>query len=187
MKSIYQFIVEPVNKKRYNNTKTIAGIEFIVSTSEEDVSASNREAIVIETPLNYDGPIEKGDVLLVHHNVFKFYNDMRGRRQSGKSFFKENIFFLDPDQFFAYKKNGEWHGYDRYCFIKPIPAQESYIYKAVSNEPLMGTIAILNDGLKSQGLKEGDVVCYKPSQEYEFKVDDEILWRMYDHSITLQL
>ena len=154
MKSIYQFIVEPVNKKRYNNTKTIAGIEFIVSTSEEDVSASNREAIVIETPLNYDGPIEKGDVLLVHHNVFKFYNDMRGRRQSGKSFFKENIFFLD---------------------------------KATTNEPLIGTIAIINEELKSQGLKEGDVVCYKPSQEYEFKVDDEVLWRMYDHSITLQL
>ena len=187
MKSIYQFIVEPVNKKRYNNTKTIAGIEFIVSTSEEDVSASNREAIVVETPLNYNGPIETGDVLLVHHNVFKFYNDMRGRRQSGKSFFKENIFFLDPDQFFAYKKNGKWQGYDRYCFIKPIPAKESYIYKATTNEPLIGTIAIINEELKSQCLKEGDVVCYKPSQEYEFKIDDEILWRMYDHSITLQL
>ena len=101
MKSIYQFIVEPKNNRRYDNIKNIGGIDFITSTSEEDVSTSNRQAIVIETPLNYCGPIEKGDTLLVHHNVFKFYNDMKGRRRSGKSFLKENIFFLDPDQFFA--------------------------------------------------------------------------------------
>ena len=187
MRSPHYFIAKPVGGKRYRNTKSVGGVELIVSTSEEDHKFSNREAEVVELPLGYEGPIKIGDILLVHHNVFKFYNDMKGRRQSGKSFFKENIFFLDPDQFFAYKKNGEWHGYDRYCFIKPIPAKESYIYKAIINEPLMGTIAILNDGLKSQGLKEGDVVCYKPSQEYEFRVDDEILWRMYDHSITLQL
>ena len=187
MKSIYQFIVEPVNNKRYNNTKTIAGMDFIISTSEEDVSASNREAVVIETPLDYSGPIEKGDILLVHHNVFKFYNDMKGRRKSGKSFFKENIFFIDYDQFFAYKKDGGWHGYDRYCFIKPTPVKDSYIFKPITNEPLMGTIAILNDSLKAQGLQVGDMICYKPSQEYEFNVDGEILWRMYDHSITLKI
>jgi co-chaperonin GroES (HSP10) len=51
----------------------------------------------------------------------------------------------------------------------------------------MGKIAIINDTLRAQGLKEGDTVCYKPFQEYEFKVDGEILWRMYDHSITLKI
>lgn len=51
----------------------------------------------------------------------------------------------------------------------------------------MGKIVILNDTLREKGLKEGDTVCYKPEQEYEFRVDDEILWRMYDHSITLKL
>lgn len=187
MKSIYQFIVKPVDNKRYNNTKNIGGIDFVVSTSEEDVSASNREAIVIETPISYNGPISKGDTLLVHHNVFKFYNDMYGRRQSGKSFFKENIFFVDYDQFFAYKKEDKWYGYDRYCFLKHIPPKDSYIYKPLTKEPLMGKIVILNDTLREKGLKEGDTVCYKPDQEYEFRVDDEILWRMYDHSITLKL
>ena len=110
MKSIYQFIVEPLNKNRYNNTKEIEGVDLIISTSEEDASASNREAIVLETPINYCGPIEKGDTLLVHHNVFKFYNDMYGRRQSGKSFFRDDIFFVDSEQFYAFKKNNKWHG-----------------------------------------------------------------------------
>jgi hypothetical protein len=187
MKSLYQFIVEPLNLSRYNNTKKIGGIDLIVNTSEEEVSASNRQAKVLETPINYSGPISKGDILLVHHNVFKFYNDMRGRRQSGKSFFKDNMFFLDPDQFFAYKKKNKWEGYDRYCFIKPVPKEKSHIYKPFTNEPLMGEVVIINDGLLNQGVKIGDKVCYKPNQEYEFEVDGEKLWRMYDHCITLVL
>ena len=76
MKSPFFFIVEPLNGKRYNNTKEIGGVEFITSTSEEDHKFSNREAKVIETPIDYNGPIKKGDILLVHHNVFKFYNEI---------------------------------------------------------------------------------------------------------------
>ena len=104
MKSIYQFIVSPVNNQRYKNTKKIGDVDLVISTSEENYTTSNREATVIETPLNYKGPIEKGDTLLVHHNVFKFYNDMYGKRQSGRSFLKDNIFLVDSEQFFAYKK-----------------------------------------------------------------------------------
>ncbi len=187
MKSIYQFIVSPVNNKRYNNTKQIGDVDFVISTSEENYTTSNREAKVIETPINYKGPIKKGDILLVHHNVFKFYNDMKGKRQSGRSFLKDNIFLVDDEQFFAYKKNGKWMGYDRYCFVKGVPVEESYIYKPLTKEPLMGEVVIINENLKSKGVKVGDKVCYKPNQEYEFKVDDEKLYRLFDHSITLVL
>ena len=110
---------------------------------------------------------------------------MKGRRKSGKSFLKENIFFLDPDQFFAYKKNNKWHGYDRYCFVKPVPVTDSYIFKPFTKEPLMGEMVIINEDLKSKGVKVGDTVCYKPNQEYRFNVDGDTLYRMYDHSITL--
>ena len=187
MRSLYQFIVKPVNGTRYNNTKDIGGVDLIVNTSEEDFKFSNREAEVIETPIGYDGPISKGDILLVHHNVFKFYNDMKGRRQSGKSFLKDDVFLIDPEQFFAYKKNGVWNGYDRYCFVKPVPAEESYIYKPFSNEPLMGEMVIINENLKLGGVSVGDKVSYKPFQEYEFIIDGQKMYRMYDHSITMVL
>ena len=72
MQSPFDFIVKPVNGKRYDNTKEVGGIELIVSTSEEDYRFSNRYAEVIEVPLRYKGPIAKGDTLLVHHNAFKF-------------------------------------------------------------------------------------------------------------------
>lgn len=185
MKSPYQFIVRPIGGTRYSNTKMYGDTKLIVNTSEEAFEFSNREAKVIEVPLNYSGPIAPGDTLLVHHNVFKFYNDMQGKRKSGKSFFMEDLFLLDPDQFFAYKSDGKWYGYDRYCFVRPVPKEESYIYKPFSNEPLMGEMVIVNDALKDAGVNNGDRVSFKPMQEYEFRVDDEILYRMYDHCISM--
>ena len=90
MKSPFNFIAKPVNGKRYDNTKEIGGVELIISTSEEDHKFSNRYAEVVEVPSGYNGPISKGDILLVHHNVFKFYNDIRGNQKSGRSFFKND-------------------------------------------------------------------------------------------------
>jgi hypothetical protein len=187
MKSPFYFIAKPVDGRRYANTKDIGGVELIVSTSEEDHKFSNRFAQVIETPLGYKGPIESGDILLVHHNVFKFYNDMRGRQKSGRSFFKDDLFFIETEQFYMFKKNNIWNAYDRYCFVKPIPPTESYINKPLSEEPLMGVMKYPNEYLLTQGVKEGDLVCFSPDSEYEFTVDDEKLYRMYDHQITIKL
>jgi hypothetical protein len=98
MRSPFYFIAKPVNGKRYDNTKMFGSVELIVSTSEEDHKFSNRFAEVVELPLGYKGPIRIGYTLLVHHNVFKFYNDMKGRQKSGKSFFRDDLFFIESDQ-----------------------------------------------------------------------------------------
>jgi hypothetical protein len=185
MRSPKDFIVKPLKGKRYDNTKEIGGIEIVVSTSEEDHKFSNRYAVVQELPLRYTGPIEKGDILLVHHNVFKFYNDIKGRQKSGRSFFKDDIFFIDNEQFFLFKKNDKWHTHDRYCFVKPVPVEESIIMKPCNKEPLMGVMKYPNTYLKSKGVKEGDKVSYQPFCEYEFTVDGEKLFRLYDHQITM--
>ena len=187
MKSPFYFIAKPLQNRRYNNTKEIAGVDIIISTSEEDHKYSNRYAEVIETPLGYTGSIKPGDILLVHHNVFKFYNDMKGNRRSGKSFFKDDYFFIEPDQFFMYKQDGKWNSHDRFCFVKPIPVVDSYIFKPFKEEPLMGEMAYPNDYLKSKGVKSGDIVCFQPESEYEFDVDGEKMYRIYDHQITVRL
>jgi len=187
MKSPFYFIAKPINGKRYDNTKDIGSIDFIVSTSEEDHKFSNRYAEVVELPLGYKGPISIGDILLVHHNVFKYYNDMKGRQKSGKSFFKDDLFFIELDQFFMYKKGNTWNAYDKYCFIKPIPTEESYIKKPFNEEPLMGLMIHPNEYLLSKDIKKGDFVCFTPDSEYEFTVEGEKLYRMYDHQITMKL
>lgn len=187
MKSPFDFIAKPLNGKRYDNTKNISGSEIIVSTSEEDHRFSNRYAEVVEVPLGYNGPISKGDILLVHHNVFKFYNDIRGEQKSGRSFFKNDLFFIEPEQFFLYKKGSTWNTYDRYCFVKPIKATESYVMKPFTEEPLMGEMVYPNEYLLTQGVKVGDMVCFKPDSEYEFNIEGEKMYRMFDHQITILL
>mgnify|MGYP003117855832 CR=1 FL=1 len=188
MQSPYSFIVRPVKGRRYDNIKDIGGIDFITSVSKEDYKASNRFAKVVSLPLNYKGEIEIGDTLLVHHNVFKFYFDMKGREKSGKSFFKDDLFFIDYDQFFLYNKKGKWYGHDKYCFVKPIPKKDFYLKGAgVNEEPLHGVIKYSNKQLKQLGVNEGDEICFTPDSEYEFYVDDEKLYRMFTDNIALTL
>jgi len=187
MRSPFYFIVKPLEGKRYNNTKNIGGLDVITSSSEEDYKFSNRKAIVQELPLNYNGPIKIDDILLVHHNVFKFYNDMKGRQQSGKSYFKDDLFFIDNDQFYMYNQDGKWHSHDRYCFVKPMKKQESSIFKRGNEEPLMGEMAYPNKYLLSKGVERGQKIVFKPDSEYEFEVDGEKLYRMFDHQITMML
>ncbi len=187
MRSPHYFIAKPVGGKRYSNTKSMGDVELIVSTSEEDHKFSNREAEVVELPLGYEGPIKIGDTLLVHHNVFKFYNDMQGRRKSGKSFFKDDLFFIEPDQFFMYKSNGRWNAYDRYCFVKPIPTEDCFVMKPMSEEPLMGEMFLPNNYLVSKGVSKGDKVCFEPEIKYEFNLDGQKIYRIYDHQITIAI
>jgi len=187
MKSPFYFIVTPLKGKRYDNTKDISGIEFIVSTSEEDHKFSNRYAVVIETPLGYAGPIRPGDTLVVHHNAFKFYNDMKGRRRSGKSFFREDVFLIEDDQFYMYKNDDGWNAYDRYCFVEPMSATESYIKKPFSEEPLMGIMKYPNQYLIDRGVVSGTPICFSPDSEYEFTIDGKKMYRMFDHQIAIKL
>ena len=97
------------------------------------------------------------------------------------------MFLIDPDQFYMYKNKNGWNTHDRYCFIKPAPVEDSYIFKPFSEEPLVGIIKYPNKYLKDKGLKEGDKISFKPDSEYEFVVDGEKLYRMYDHQVTLAL
>ncbi len=187
MRSPDSFIVTPVNDRRYDNLKEISGVKFITSVSEEDHTASNRFATVIETPIGYNGSVKKGDTLLVHHNVFKFYNDMQGRRKSGRSHLKDNLFLVDYDQFFMYKNKGKWKAWGKYCFIKPINLEESYIFKGGSEEPLFGIVKYINQELLDLGVKEGDKISYTPDSDYPFTIEGEKLYRMFTNNITMTL
>ena len=183
MQSPNQFIVTPSNNRRYDNVKTIEGLEIILDTSEESASFSNREAVVLNTPINYTGPIKQGDILLVHHNVFKYYNDMYGRRQSGKSFFKDDKFFIDETQYYMYKNNSKWYAVEPFCFVAPLPATETYIYKPFSDEPLMGVMEYTCSSIEKHGIKKGDIVTFMPDSEYEFKFNEQKLYRIRSKNI----
>lgn len=187
MKSPFCFLVNPVNNQRYDNVKKISDVEFIISSTKEDHTISNRFAKVISNPINYKGPIKPGDILLVHHNVFKLFYDMKGVEKSGRSFLKDNEFLVDQDQFFAYKQDKKWYANYDYCFIKPSLKEESVIFSNDTYQPLTGHIAINNKYLEDLGLKLGDKVCFRPNSEYEFTIDDEKVYRVRCKNVTIKL
>ena len=71
--------------------------------------------------------------------------------------------------------------------IKPIPKKDHYLKTHENNEPLVGLVKYPNKYLISKGINKGDKVSFKPESEYEFNIDGEKLYRMFDHQITLSL
>ena len=91
MRSPFHFLIKPLGGNRYKHTKDINGVDFIVSSSQEDHTATNRYAEVVEPPIVYNGDIKKGDILIVHHNVFRKYYDMKGREKRALLFLRKNF------------------------------------------------------------------------------------------------
>lgn len=188
MKSPHSFIVSPVDGKRYSNTMNISGVEIITSTNEENHEYSNRFAKVIETPVGYEGEIKIGAILIVHHNVHKIQSDIKGNRQDGNAFFKDGLFLVDEESFYMFNNGDGWKTQGRFCFVSPIKVIDNLsISKLVEHEPLIGEMKYSNPYLESQGVKQGDRICFQPDAEYAFQIDGETLYRMYDSMITAKL
>ena len=183
MKSLYQFIVKP-NGERYNNTKKIGDTSLLLNTSIESFRHINKEAIVVSTPAAFNTGINVGDTILIHHNIFRRYYDIKGKEKNGSTYFKDNMYFVNPDQVYGYKKDNDWIMVNNRCFVKPIKETSSY-----SNEKEQKHIGILkygNNALKALHINPGDLVGFTPSSEWEFIIDDERLYCMKSNDIAIK-
>jgi hypothetical protein len=85
-----------------------------------------------------------------------------------------------------YKKNEKWEAHSKYCMIKPVEKKDNHYLKThETEEPLIGIVKYPNKYLISKGVNKGDKVSFQPNSEYEFNVDGEKLYRMFDSNITL--
>ena len=183
MKALHDYIITTDN--RYNNTVDVEGKELIVNTeiTERDAEFVNRIATVIATPSSRDTEIQEGDMVIVHHNVFRRWYDMQGREKNTGSFISEDTYKVADDQIFAYKRDGEWKATLRYCFVEPI-VDES-LFKDQRYEDLKGVLRFTDSYLDSLGIKPGTVVGFTPDSEYEFTIDDKLLYRIYSTQLTI--
>ena len=178
MKSVYNFVVKPKGE-RYNNTKKLDGGELILNTDIFQHQYVNREAIVISTPIIGDTDIKPGDTVIVHHNVFRRWNDVKGVERNSKAYFNEDTYFINHEQIFLYKRNNKWTAPKGYCFVIPLKATDQFNIE--SEKPLQGIVKY-SDGT----VKVGDLVGFRPSSEYEFIVDGERLYRVLSNFITIK-
>ena len=183
MKSVINFIVKPKNK-RYNNTKKIGSKELILNTEIFTHQNVSRNAIVLQTPTVGCTDIRQGDEVIVHHNVFRRWKDIRNKEKNSKAFYKEDMYFVMPDQIFAYKRNSVWNAVKGFSFIKPLENQDNF---SMDKEmPLIGIVRHVDPELKSQNIKLNSLVGFKPNSEYEFVIEGERLYRVPTFAITIK-
>ena len=182
MKSIFDFVVEQVGD-RYNNTKNIDGVDLILNTQIFTHQNVNRLAIVKSLPITGDTNISIGDQVIVHHNVFRRYHDVRGVEKNGKSYIDDDNYLCSFDQIFLYKNKNEWKAPKGYSFVKPI--ESNNIFNLNKELPSIGVVKYLDEHFYSQ-IQQGDLVGFTPGSEYEFIVDDERLYRVRSQSLTIR-
>jgi len=178
MKSVYNFVVTPKGK-RYNNTKKIGDSELILNTEVFNHQYVNREATIISTPTVGDTNIKPGDTVIVHHNVFRRWHNVKGIEKNSRAYFNESTYFINHDQIFLYKRDKEWVAPKGYCFIKPLKAIDKFNIK--SEKPLQGIVKY-SDGT----VNINDLIGYIPKTECEFIVDGERLYRVLSNLITIK-
>jgi hypothetical protein len=178
MKSVYNFVVTPKGE-RYNNSKKVNGGELILNTEIFNHQYVNREAIIVSTPIIGDTDIKPGDTVIVHHNVFRRWHNVKGIEKNSRSYFNESTYFISHDQIFLYKRDEEWIAPKGYCFVKPLKAIDQFNIE--SEKPLQGIVKY-SDGT----VEVNDLVGFRPSSQYEFIVDGERLYRVLSNFITIK-
>ena len=178
MKSVFNYIVAPKHG-RSTSTKEIDGKELILNTELQNHNYTSRLGVVRATPLAIDTDIQPGDEVIVHHNIFRRFRDVRGKEKNSRAYYKEDAFFVEPEQIYAYKHNGEWKALDGYCFIKPLKSTNMF-----SDNPEREGVGIIK--YASDGFTKGELVGFKPGMEYEFNIEGERLYRVPNNQITIK-
>ena len=178
MKAPFDFVIEPKGN-RYNNTKKVGDKNLILNTEIYNHQYVNREAIVKSIPTAFETKIKPGDTVIVHHNIFRRWHDVKGKEKNSRSYFNENTYLVKPDQIFLYKRDNNWIAVDGYCFVQPI--KQRIEFSQDIEERCIGIVEY-SDGMYSKN----ELVGFTPFSTYEFIVDGKRLYRVMNKFITIK-
>jgi len=183
MRSLYDFIIEPLGEK-YSNKVKIGDKELIVNTKIENFKFVNRLAVVIQIPKAFKTNIKIGDTIVVHQNVFRVFYDMKGNKKKSRSWFKDNLHLCAIDQIYLYKNETGWNSFGDRCFITPIRDNNSLTLD--KERSLVGILKYGNSSLEALKISPGDLVGYKPNGEWEFLIEGKRLYCMKSNDIVIK-
>ena len=178
VKCIYNYLVSP-DGDRTTSKKNINGSELLLNTELQNHNYVNRIGTIISTPIVEGLALEINDDVILHHNVFRRFRDVRGKEKNSKNYYKEDVYFVQPDQIYAYKRDTEWEAIDGFCFIKPIT--ETRMFSDSFERPLVGIVKYGNGDIK-----KGSLIGFKPGTEYEFIIEGQRLYRVPTNLITIE-
>ncbi len=182
MNSVYDFIIKPLGE-RYNNKVNIDNKELIINSSISDHKFVNRLAKVVSIPLAIKTNIKINDIVIVHHNLFRRYYNMKGESVNGSKYFKDDLYFASESQIYLYN-NDIWNTNKDFCFIKPLQENNEFSVEKVKKN--VGILKYGNSSLEVLGITTGDVVGFKSNREFEFVVDKQLLYCMESNDILIK-
>jgi hypothetical protein len=177
MNAYKDYIIEPIGD-RYNNSVRVGEKELVLNTEIFNHQYINRHAKIIATPLLFQSPLNVGDEVIVHHNIFRRWHDAKGKERNSRSYWKENKYIISKDQIYLYKKEN-WIAMPGFSFVKPIKSDNKLDIK--KEKPLIGIIKY-SDGT----FNKKELVGFIPSMEYEFIINGERLYRVMNKFITIK-
>jgi hypothetical protein len=178
MKSLYSFIVKPLNE-RYDNIQKVDDKTLIINTGIENHRFVSKKAAVVSTPAAYTSKIKVGDELYVHHNIFRRWYDQKGNERNSSTFFKDDLYFVSPEQIYMYNLKPHLD----YCFVKPLKNQN--LLENRKEQPNVGIMKYSNSSLEALGITPGTLITFTPNSEFEFIIDGERLYCMKSNDIAL--
>ena len=183
MRSVFNFVVKPKGSRK-TNVKKVGDKDLILNTDLQDHKYVNRIGVVIGLPQDDTSGINVGDEVIVHHNVFRRFYDVRGKEKNSSSYFSEDVYMCSPDQVYMYKRDGEWKPLEGFCFVKPIRSLNPWTPN--EEQPLMGFLKHADSKLVGMGIVKNDLVGFTPRSEYEFILGDQRLYRVYSDDISIK-
>jgi len=183
MNSVYDFLIEPIGKV-YDNSIKVDDKELVLNTSIEKFKFVNNKAKVVSIPLAFKTPIQVGDEIIVHHNIFRRYYDLKGKEKNSSKFFKDNLYFCQVDQIYLYKKNNKWKSFNNRCFVMPLKNNNEL--ELEEEQKLIGILKYGNSSLEALEISEGDMVGFTPNSEFEFIVNNDRLYCMKSNDIVIK-
>ena len=183
MKSLYDFIIKPLGD-RYENEIKIGDKTLVLNTKIESFKSVNNLAVVVETPKAFKTSIQKGDIVLIHHNVFRVFYDMKGVKKNSRSYFKNDLYFCAVDQIYLYKNTEDWKSFGDRCFVMPLKNED--ILTNDKEQKLIGILKYGNNSLKALNINPGDIVGFTPNSEWDFIVDEQRVFCMKSNDIVIK-
>ena len=183
MKSLYDFIIKPLGD-RYQNEIKLGDKTLVLNTKIESFKAVNNLAVVVETPKAFRTDIKKGDIIVIHHNVFRVFYDMKGVKKNSRSYFKDDLYFCAVDQIYLYKNTEDWKSFGDRCFVMPLKNED--ILTNDKEQKLIGILKYGNKSLEASEIVPGDVVGFKPNSEWDFVIDKQRVYCMKSNDIVIK-
>ena len=165
--------------KRTTSEKEINGVTLLLNTELQNHLYTSRHGVVKAIPKVNDLGLLPGDEVIVHHNVFRRFRDVRGAEKNSRSYYEEDKYFVYPDQIYAFKRDGEWKPVAGFIFVKPM--LDERMFSEHNELPLIGKVKYAYEGFES-----GELIGFTPGTEYEFNIEEERLYRVPSKDITIK-